>query len=353
MDPTGRLSSLHDRLSLPMTSAPCRSSVFFLILVALIAVQCYGATYQYFRLGNSRDVQTATKRGIAMMGGGKDLDQAFKWLCNNGGGGDFLVLSAIGDDEYNSYVNGLCKTNSVSTLVIPDQTAAADKNVLDIVNHAEALFIVGGDQARYVRFWKGTPVQDAINADVARGVPIGGTSAGLAVLGQFSYGALGDKPEDKDLASTDVLPNPYHERVTLVRDFLVVPHLENTITDSHFAKRDRMGRSLGFMARILQDDWTKNVREIAIDERSAVLVDADGKGTVVGSGRGAYFMKPSNPPSVCQKDTALTFTEISVFHGPTGAHFDVSAWQGEGGESYTLSVSRGTIQSSRGNHSVY
>ena len=143
------------------------------------------------------------------------------------------------------------------TLIIPDLAAAADPAVADIIRHAEAVFIAGGNQARYVEFWKGTPVQDAINANVASGKPIGGTSAGLAVLGEFAYGCLKDKDDDKDLASTDVLPNPYHERVTLVRDFLKIPNLENTLTDSHFAKRDRIGRTLGFLSRLVQDGWSK------------------------------------------------------------------------------------------------
>ena len=64
------------------------------------------------------------------------------------------------------------------------------------------VFISGGDQANYIRGWKGTPLENAINADIAAGKPIGGTSAGLAVQGQFVYGALGDRPDDKDLAST-------------------------------------------------------------------------------------------------------------------------------------------------------
>ena len=53
----------------------------------------------------------------------------------------------------------------------------------------------------------------------------------------------------RDLASIDVLADPYFRRVTLVREFLKVPHLENLITDSHFAKRDRMGRTRGYLAR--------------------------------------------------------------------------------------------------------
>lgn len=56
-----------------------------------------------------------------MMGGGSDLDDAFRWLCNKGNGGDFLVLRARGGDDYNAYINGLCKANSVATLLIPDR----------------------------------------------------------------------------------------------------------------------------------------------------------------------------------------------------------------------------------------
>ena len=96
-----------------------------------------------------------------MMGGGKDLDDAFRWLCKKGNGGDFLILRARGDNEYNSYVNGICKLNSVATLVIPDTNAANDPAVVEIIRHAEAVFIAGGNQARYVNFWRGTAVQEA------------------------------------------------------------------------------------------------------------------------------------------------------------------------------------------------
>ena len=165
----------------------------------------------------------------------------------------------------------------------------------------------GGDQSRYVNFWKGTPVQDAINQDIAEGKPIGGTSAGLAIQGQFGYGCLKDKRDDPDLRSSDVLPDPYHERVTLVADFLKIPHLEGKITDSHFAKRDRLGRTLVFLARLMQDGLEKDPRDIAIDEKSAFLVEGDGRGSVVGPEKGVYFIRPTQQPKVCAAKTPLTF----------------------------------------------
>ena len=327
----------------------------FIVILVLYGASAAGdaTAYRYIRLGRKTDAQTRPTAGIAMMGGGSDLDEAFRWLCKKANGGDFLVLRARGDDAYDPYINGLCKLNSVATLIIPDRDAAQDPAVAEIIRHAEALFIAGGDQSRYVNFWRGTPVQDAINANLAAGKPIGGTSAGLAVLGEFAYGALGDAPDDEDLASVEVLRDPYFRRVRLVRGLLANPSLSGVLTDSHFAQRDRMGRSLGFLARIMQDAWSATPREIAIDEGSAVLLEADGRATVVGPGKGAYFLRPTQAPEVCQPKTPLTFRNITVYRTPAGAHFDISKWSGEGGVSYSLSVEQGVIHSTQPGGSIY
>src|SRR2546426_2534416 len=49
------------------------------------------------------------------------------------------------------------------------------------------------DQSTYVNLWRGTAVQTEVNYLLNfKGVPVGGTSAGLAVLSQFIYtGELG------------------------------------------------------------------------------------------------------------------------------------------------------------------
>ena len=323
------------------------------VILFLLCAASQAASYKYIRIGQKSDAQTKPVAGIAMMGGGTDLDEAFRWLCEKANGGDFLILRAHGGDDYNPYVNGLCKLNSVATLIIRNRKGAQNPAVAEIIRHAEVVFIAGGDQARYINFWTGTPVQDAINTNIADGKPIGGTSAGLAVLGQFAYGALQDAPKDNDLASKDVLTDPYFRRVTLVRDFLKTPHLENTLTDSHFAKRDRMGRTLVFLARIMQDGWSKQPREIAIDEKSAVLVEADGKATVVGTGHGAYFLRPTQSPEVCQKKVPLIFRCISVYKAPSAAHFDLSLWTGTGGTAYSLSVEQGAILSTQADSAIY
>jgi len=329
--------------------------IVLLLICFGLAPACPAQTlaYQYFRIGSPADATTSASAGYALMGGGDDIDEAFRFLCNKAPDGDFLILRARGDDDYNSYVNKLCRLNSVATLVIPNRQAAQDPKVADVIRHAEAVVIAGGDQARYINYWQNTPVQDVLNAHIAAGRPIGGTSAGLAVLGEFIYSAQASAPDDEALASGQTLVDPYMPRVSVRRDFLHIPLLNNTLTDTHFAKRDRMGRSLTFLARIVQDGWSERPREVAVDEKSAVLLEPDGSAKVVGPGLGAYFIAVREPPKFCRPRTPLTFMNLAVYRAPQGSSFDLSRWRGAGGVAYTLSVEQGTVHSTQNGGRIY
>jgi cyanophycinase len=282
------------------------------------------------------------------MGGGTDLDEAFRWMCEKADGGDFVVLRATGNDDYNPYIAKLCKLNSVATLVLPDKSAATDPRVAEIIRQSEAVFISGGDQSNYIKYWQGTPVQDAINERIKAGAPVGGTSAGLAVMGQFIFSAMNDSAQSKD-----TLANPYNDRVTIARDFVHIPHLENIITDTHFAKRDRLGRFLGFMARIVTDGMSKEIRGIPIDEKVSALMEPDGKLKIVGKGIAAYFMRPTQAPALCKPGEPLTYRGIDVYKAPPGAYFDLATWTGTGGRSYQLNVTNGSLTSTQPGGSPY
>jgi cyanophycinase len=188
---------------------------------------------------------------------------------------------------------------------------------------------------------------------VATRKPIGGTSAGLAVLGEYIYSAQGDAPDDEDLQSAPALANPYMPRVTVRQDFLKIDLLRNTLTDTHFAERDRMGRTLTFLARIIKNGWSKHPREIAVDAHSAVLVDGSGQSVIIGPGKGTYFLSSHDQPQTCQKNVPLTFRNISVYHAPSGAEFNLKHWSGKGGIAYSLSVTEGRIQSTQPGGATY
>src|SRR3569833_596489 len=223
---------------------------FALLLAGAHAALSQKTPYTYIRAGEAANVPVQPRAGFALMGGGTDLDEAFQFLCDRANGGDMVVLRARGDDEYNAYLRGICHLNSVATLIIPNKKAAEDPFVAETISHAAAIFIAGGDQANYINFWMNTPVQSALNEAIRHGVPIGGTSAGLAVMGEYAYSAQGDRPDDPNLDGKTALADPFGPRISMSRGFLNIPILKGIITDTHFARRDRMGRLLVFLARL-------------------------------------------------------------------------------------------------------
>jgi cyanophycinase len=288
------------------------------------------------------------------MGGGSDLDEAFQWLCDRAGGGDFLVLRATGDDDYNPYIQKLCpKLNSVATVIIPNRAAAEDPFVATAIRNAEAVFIAGGDQANYINFWMHSPVQDALQSDIARGVPLGGTSAGLAVTGEWAFSAQGDKPDDPNLTGKLAMSDPFGPRNTLVQGFLRIPIMSGIITDTHFARRDRMGRLLAFLARLQEKPAgsAARCRGIGVEERAAVLLEPDGAARVVGRGE-AYFIDVDGASGAAVQGKALTFGPYAVQKVVPGHAFNVKTWTGES-TTYQLNVKDGKIESSQAGGSVY
>jgi cyanophycinase len=316
-------------------------------LVVLFALLAAGTPYRYFLTGSATDVSPKPTAAFALIGGGKDVDDINRWFANKAAGGDLLVLRAAGDDAYNPYFFKLVTLNSAQTLVIPSAEAASDKFVVAQIAHAEAIFLAGGDQWNYVRLWNHSPVGDALRAAIQRGIPLGGTSAGLAVLGQYQFSA-----EKDTVASQRALLDPYDEHVTLANDFLNIAALKNTITDSHFKARDRMGRTLVFLARMLADFHLPEARAIAIDERTAALIQPNGQMHVAGLGH-VYFLRARKPAAVCRKGIPLSMSGIEVYRTGEGAQFDTGAWRGSGGQQYSLTVSEGVVTSDQPNHSIY
>jgi cyanophycinase len=301
--------------------------------------------------------------GLALLGGPPDgpppeVDAAFAWLFAKAGWGRVVVIGADGSDEYGRYVYGELPPPhpfSVETLIFTSREAAFAPDVLATIDAADALFIQGGDQWDYVRLWRDTPVQQAIHHRLARGIPLGGSSAGLAVLGEFLFSA-----QNGSVSSREALADPYDDCVTLARAFVDSPHLgapyaylRNVITDSHFHERQRMGRLLAFMARSAQNGWTRAARAIAVDEMTAVLVEPDGTAQVVDqrdpASRGsACFLQAPGPPQICRPGEPLDYQSVSVYEvraGFAGAGFDLRTWQGWGGEGYQVSARQGTVTS--------
>jgi cyanophycinase len=319
--------------------------------------------YDLYRSGSDLDVKppAATTPMLVLMGGGTDVDDAFRAMINKARGCsgisctakvDVVIVRASGADGYNASLMAMEGVDSVESLVIKTSAGANDPFVNKVVATADVLFIAGGDQWNYIKLWKGSTLDSTLQALSAKNVPMGGTSAGLAVLGQYDYSG-----QNGSITSAEAMSNPFDRKLTLDGGFLNdLPQMRGVITDSHLATRDRMGRLMTFLAR--QSSGTTLLRGIGVDEQTAVVVD-DGIATVLGNPNGsggltgqAYFLQPSILPTTLKAKTPLTFRGVSVQKlRPLGGSFNLKTWAMF--TPYQLSVETGVLTSSQLGGSVY
>ena len=261
----------------------CRPIVFaslVSLLLATVALPAMARDYRRFIIGNPElPTPGPVSPGLLLMGGGDRNVDAVRWFLNKAGNGHLVVLRAsqgneIGE-EFHRDVGGVA---SVETFVFNGPTASNDPKILASLARADGIFIAGGDQARYVRFWKGTPVAAALNAHVRAGKPIGGTSAGLAILGEYLYGAM----DGGSIPSPEAMADPLGPAVTIERDFLHIERLKGVVTDTHFKERDRLGRLFAFAANAetLTGTPRRALIGLGVDEDTALAVEADGSGRI-------------------------------------------------------------------------
>lgn len=253
--------------------------------------------------GDAADVVVPTESGIVLMGGSTDVDQALQWMIDRAKGGDVVIIRASGSTGYNDYIYELGKVNSVETLLINSRDKALNASVGKRIREAEMLFIAGGDQWNYVKYWKDTEVSKAIQYLIEeKRVPIGGTSAGCAILSGYIFDASHGSAYSKN-----VLANPYDTTVSVSKSFIQLPYLVNTISDQHYSQRERQGRHVTFLARMMQL-YGGQVIGIGVDEKTALCIDKDGNSFAFGTNL-IYLLRNSTPfkPEVCEPNKPLTY----------------------------------------------
>ncbi len=321
-----------------------------LIISALIlAFSANGQSYTNWFTGNTEDVQVQPQFGICLMGGAGESDEAMKWFLERANGGDVLVLRTSGSDGYNDYLYSELgvTVNSVETIRFDAAAAATDPYVLDKLSKAEAIWLAGGDQAVYESFWKNTAVEDAINnlLNVVGG-PVGGISAGMAIMGQSYFPA-----SNGTITQEAALANPFAPQMQFgYDDFVDAPFLNGVITETHLNDPDRIryGRITAFMARL---GFDHDVRPLGIgsNEFCAVAIDENGIGRAFGEfpefdDDYIYFLQANcvepSGPEIMEAATPLTWLRneeaVKVYKVPATLDgenfFDLNDWNsGSGG----------------------
>ena len=184
--------------------------------------------------------------------------------------------------------------SNVEFPVVPDRRAACDERIARMVAEADGIFLGGGDQVHLIASLSGTPTGEAIKEAFARGVTVGGTSAGAAALTETTL-AGGEVDEDGNLVEMYIGPG------LGLLGF-------RAIIDTHFAQRKRLQRLFVAIA-----DYP-DMMGLGLDEDTALVVKGH-LGTVVGHG-GVTFVDGStvryDNADEIEKGKQITFSHMRV-----------------------------------------
>ncbi|MGK7886227.1 MAG: cyanophycinase [Crocosphaera sp.] len=277
---------------------------------------------------------------------------ATKWFLDRADEGDYLVIRYR---DQGGQADWICDNfpdaiHSAAELSINTRRGANSEEVENYIRDAEALFIAGGDQNKYQDTWEGTYTEDAINYLINdKKVPIAGTSAGMAILGEYYYA-----PEYDGVLSSEILDDPFHLNTDDIneRDFIDIPILRNTITDTHLDrlrpddgyKETRYGRILGFLARVVEDNGLPSYA-IGAEEGAFIAINEDGIAIVFGNGKNrgedAYFLQAKTQPEKIRRDKPLVWdndgkaVKVYTIQGNSkgSGQFNLNDWKSaEGGK---------------------
>lgn len=193
----------------------------------------------------------------------------------------------------------------VHFLPLATRAEANDPEMVSLIEQATGVYFTGGDQLRIATAVGGSHTDTALHAAFERGLLIGGTSAGAAMMSSTMI-----------LGGYDTVPS-----AATVRTGAGLGFVSGVVIDMHFAERGRLSRLLTVVGLFPHE------LGLGIDEDTAAVVDGNtfqvigsGAVTVVDAGEVTSLHAPPEG-----KEGAIAMTGVLLHVLPSGYSFDLSA----------------------------
>jgi cyanophycinase len=251
---------------------------------------------------------------LVVIGGGEDREddcgilKEFLHLAK-GAKARIVVMTVATDKpsevggEYVAAFNRL-GVDAVRVVDVSSREDTKSEKSLQLIQEATGIFFTGGDQLHITTLLGGTKMHGLLHERFEKGVVLGGTSAGAAMMSNSMF-IRGESDETPRFGGMEIGPG---------MDFLT-----GAVIDTHFSQRGRIGRLLTAVAHYPQDIG------IGIDENTAIIVkdtefEVIGQGavTVVDAGGITY----TNLPNISDGD-ALTLYNVKLHVLSAGHRFDI------------------------------
>lgn len=194
--------------------------------------------------------------------------------------------------------------DAVSIVDVSSREDTESEKSLQLIRDATGIFFTGGDQFYITTLLGGTRMHELLQEKFEKGVVLGGTSAGAAMMSNSMF-IRGESDETARFGSMEIGPG--------------MGFLTGAVIDTHFSQRGRIGRLLTAVAH-----YPCNIG-IGIDENTGMIVKdtvfeviGEGAITVVDAGGITY----TNLPNIDNGD-ALALHDVKLHVLSAGHRFDL------------------------------
>ena len=247
------------------------------------------------------------KGNLFIIGGGERSDALMQQMLNTANlkPNDYIIVlpmsSEVPDAGFEFFATQMKKIKE--GVVIKNFNFAKhevnDKKWIDSLTGAKLIYILGGDQNRFMKVVLGTPVYTAIHKAYNNGSTIAGTSAGAAVMSKYMITGQ----HLIDTAAKDGFNKLWDKNIEFSEGLGL---LQNTIIDQHFIKRNRYARLISSLAA------HPEMTCLGIDESTAVIVHGN-KATIAGNSQVIRLSKPKNLKATDKGLLKFSQAEFGIF----------------------------------------
>lgn len=247
------------------------------------------------------------KGNLFIIGGGDRSDALMQQMLNTASlkPSDYIIVlpmsSEVPDEGFDFFSKQIKKLKE--GVVIKNFNFAKhdvnDKKWIDSLTGAKLIYILGGDQNRFMKVVLGTPVYTAIHKAYNNGSTIAGTSAGAAVMSKYMITGQ----HLIDTAAKDGFNKLWDKNIEFSEGLGL---LQNTIIDQHFIKRNRYARLISSLAAHPQ------MTCIGIDESTAIIVHGN-KATVAGESQVIRLASPKDLKVTAKGLLKFNQAEFGIF----------------------------------------
>ena len=258
---------------------------------------------------------------LVIVGGGpipRDVTTHFVKLASARGKARIAVLpmassvASTGPDK----VAELRSLGADAFVLVIDRANADADSVQRLLAEATAVWFPGGDQSRITAAMSGTRAATSLRNAYERGLVIGGTSAGAAVMSDRMI--TGD---ERRIGGNRPPSDSSQAYITIDRGNIVTtPGLglvDNAIVDQHFVRRKRQNR---LVSLVLENPGLIGV---GIDESTALVVRPDGVWEIIGASVAVIF--DARRGRITPPSSTLGASDVRMHVLPAGSVYDPSS----------------------------